>query len=80
MIVTDHHQPGPILPDAFALINPQTVPNHPFKEVCGAVVASKFCLALADRAGRSKQQKYDRLVMHMPYLAFATIADCMPLV
>jgi single-stranded-DNA-specific exonuclease len=80
MIITDHHKPLNTIPDAFACINPQCQPNHPFKEVCGAVVASKFCLAIADQLGRSKDRKYQWIMDMIPYLCIATVADCMPLI
>ncbi len=80
MIITDHHKPLATVPDAFACLNPQCQPNHPFKEVCGAVVASKFCLAIADQLGRSKDRKYKWIMDMIPYLCIATVADCMPLI
>lgn len=80
LIITDHHKPLDTVPDAFACINPQCQPNHPFKQICGAVVASKFCLAIAEQLGRSKERKYNRIMDMIPYLCIATIADCMPLV
>ena len=80
LIITDHHRPLAVVPDAYACINPQCQPDHPFKEVCGAVVASKFCLAIADQLGRSKDRKYKRVMEMIPYLCIATVADCMPLI
>ena len=80
MIITDHHKPLENVPEAFACLNPQCIPTHPFKEICGAVVASKFCLAIADHLAWSKQRKLDRIMEIMPYLAIATVGDCMPLI
>lgn len=79
MIITDHHKPLATVPDAFACLNPQCQPDHPFKEVCGAVVASKFCLAIAEQLWWSKDRKYAWIMDMIPYLCIATVADCMPL-
>lgn len=80
LIITDHHKPLTLLPEAFACLNPQCHPHHPFKEICWAVVASKFCLALAEQLWRSKERKYNWIMDMIPYLSIATIADCMPLI
>ncbi len=80
LIITDHHKPLAVTPDAFACINPQCTPEHTFKEICWAVVASKFCLAIADQSWRTKERKYQRVMAMIPYLTIATVADCMPLI
>ena len=49
LIITDHHEQGPELPDAFAIIHPKL--NHdgsyPFHDLCGAGVAFKLCSRIA---------------------------------
>ncbi|MEK7060431.1 MAG: DHH family phosphoesterase, partial [Patescibacteria group bacterium] len=47
VIVTDHHLPGEILPDAFAILNPNARPDetYPFKSLCGSGVAWKLVCA-----------------------------------
>lgn len=79
-IVTDHHKPLDILPEAYALVNPHISPAYPFPEICWATVAFKVCCALAGTffTERTKiQAVYDHF---LPFVSIATIADCMPLI
>ena len=40
LIITDHHTPGDILPDATLIVDPKLSEcNYPFSEICGAQVA-----------------------------------------
>lgn len=69
-IVTDHHEPPPELPEAFAIINPKK-PGcpYPFKSLCGAGVAFKVIHALTGD-----------IPYHLLDLAtIGTVADLMPL-
>jgi single-stranded-DNA-specific exonuclease len=40
-IITDHHKKLDVVPDGFAVVNPQISPDMNFKEICGATVAFK---------------------------------------
>ena len=46
VIITDHHTPPEVLPEAYAIINPKVEgDNYPFSELCGAGVAFKIACA-----------------------------------
>ncbi|GIP12096.1 single-stranded-DNA-specific exonuclease RecJ [Paenibacillus macerans] len=72
VIVTDHHEPPAVLPEAYALINPK-LPfcPYPFKGLAGVGVAFKLAKALL---GDDTPECWTELV------ALGTIADLMPLV
>lgn len=72
VIVTDHHIPGPALPEAFAIINPNR-PGCPYpdKRLCGAAVAFKLGQLLSRQLGRPADEAWD----HLDLVALATIAD-----
>ncbi len=80
MIITDHHKPLEILPDAFTIINPHLTPSLRFKELCGTTVAYKLCTHLASLLITDPAQKTRMQDMLLPLVAIATVADCMPLV
>lgn len=80
LIITDHHKVVKDIPDAFAVVNPQIDEQYPFPEICGATVAFKVCMALAEKQGLGKQDKkaaHDRL---LPFITIATVTDVMPLI
>ncbi|TPE68728.1 single-stranded-DNA-specific exonuclease RecJ [Halalkalibacterium halodurans] len=69
-IVTDHHEPPPVLPDAVAIINPKKPGcSYPCKHLAGVGVAFKLAHALLERV------PYDLLDL----VAIGTIADLVPL-
>ncbi len=47
VIITDHHEPLDVLPDAYATINPK-LDNYPFPYLAGAGVALKLAQAIAE--------------------------------
>ena len=83
MIVTDHHQPGDEMPDAFAVINPkQALCKYPCKELSGAGVAFKLsqALLLADSqvpVSKNRMPITDDALVDL--VALGTVADLVPL-
>ena len=69
VIVTDHHQLGPVLPQCEAVLNP-LLGTYPFRKLCGAGVAFKLVQALG---GEEAIESLWELA------ALATIADIVPL-
>jgi len=76
LIITDHHTPGDILPEATYIVNPKLQNcNYPFKDICGAEVAW-LLLALV-----KKELSLDiNMKQFLDILAIAIIADIMPLI
>jgi single-stranded-DNA-specific exonuclease len=46
VVVTDHHNPPELLPEADALVNPKLPGRYPFRHLCGCAVAYKLVSAL----------------------------------
>lgn len=75
VVVTDHHEPQEILPDADAIIDPhQKGDTYPYKDICGAAVAYKYIRLLFKtmdmELGRNE---------YIEEVALATVCDVMPL-
>jgi single-stranded-DNA-specific exonuclease len=77
VIVCDHHEPGDILPDVVALLNPkQEGCDYPFKELSGVGVAFKLIQALALHLNLDPET----YLQHLDLVALGTAADIVPLV
>lgn len=73
LAITDHHQPGDILPECAACVDPNRADDmSPFKELCGAGVVLKLLVALEG----DEDFVLDR---YADLAAVATIGDVMPL-
>jgi single-stranded-DNA-specific exonuclease len=71
LVVSDHHEPGPVLPDVPALINPKRPDcTYPFKGLSGVGVAFKLAVAL------QAPNAWELLDI----VTLGTIADMVPLV
>jgi len=73
IVVTDHHQTGPGLPDC-PILHPR-VSGYPFPDLCGAAVAGKLASALRAAAGSDPREDEGDLDL----VALATVTDVMPL-
>ena len=77
VIVTDHHQPKAVLPEACAVLDPKRDDcPYPFKELAGAGVAFKLAQALFERKGWDQAQFH----RHLDLIALGSAADIVPLV
>ena len=76
LIITDHHTTPPVLPPAYAIVNPKLPGSkYPFTELAGVGVAYKVMQALMTSLG-----KEDHMEAQMDLVAIGTVADMVPLV
>ncbi|AGA69934.1 single-stranded-DNA-specific exonuclease RecJ [Desulfitobacterium dichloroeliminans LMG P-21439] len=80
IILTDHHEPPAILPQAYAILNPK-IPDsgYPFRDLAGVGVAFKLAQALLETLDQGETGEYAILEV-MDLVALGTIADLVPLV
>ena len=83
VIVTDHHEPGEVVPAGATLINPK-LPGciYPFRELSGAGIAFKLAWAVGKSfsAGRNVSAQFREFLLDSISLAaLGTIADVVPL-
>jgi single-stranded-DNA-specific exonuclease len=75
-VVTDHHEPPEVLPDAVAIVNPlRPGCGYPFKSLAGVGVTFKLVERLLQGRGG-----IDRAREYLDVVALGTIADVVPLV
>lgn len=71
VIITDHHQPGPSLPDAIAVLNPVLESSgYPDGALAGIGVVFKLIQALLESEGKTSQ-----LPHYLKLISIGTIAD-----
>jgi single-stranded-DNA-specific exonuclease len=74
LVITDHHEPGEVLPSAAAVVNPHRKDdNSPFRDLCGCGVAFKLIAALDGGDYSAAVEQFSDLT------ALATVADVVPL-
>jgi single-stranded-DNA-specific exonuclease len=77
VIVTDHHTPPAVLPDAHALVNPKQLGcEYPFKQLVGVGIAYKLVQALVRLGVKMPLRSRDLLDV----VALGTVTDMGPLV
>ena len=77
VIVTDHHEPPAVLPEAVAIVNPK-LGEYPFTELCGASTVFKLAQALLAHGNYSLASGQEKWWLDM--VGIATVADMVPLV
>ena len=76
VIVCDHHTPGKILPEAFAVLDPKrSVCKYPYKELCGCGVGFKLIQGIIAQQGGGK----NLLIEYLDFVAVAIAADIVPI-
>lgn len=75
VIITDHHLPPELLPEAAAVLNPkQEGCSYPYKDLAGVGVAFKLCCELIRRSGSALS-----IASLVKIAAIGTVADVAPL-
>ena len=76
VIICDHHEPGEVLPNALAILDPINKEDpYPFKHLCGCGVGFKLIQGLARKLG-----KESLLPSYLDFVTLATTADIVSLV
>lgn len=79
VIITDHHQPKPTLPAAWAVVNPNREDSsYPFKALCGSAVVFKLVQAIIATESFGAKSGMEKWSLDM--VAMATLSDMVPLV
>lgn len=77
IIITDHHNPKDVLPQAYAIINPKLEgSSYPFPHLAGVGVAYKLLIAIYRKLGIDN---HDNIMKYMDLVAVGTIADIVSL-
>ncbi|MFN0050844.1 MAG: single-stranded-DNA-specific exonuclease RecJ [Planctomycetales bacterium] len=83
LIITDHHELGPRLPEADGLVHPRLPGStYPFGDLCGVGVAFKLAWAICARLGdgrKASPRMREFLKAAVGLAAIGTVADVVPL-
>lgn len=81
VLITDHHKPASVIPNATAVVNPKRSDClYPFEELCGAGVVWKVMLRLCDSLYPNDLFKKAYVKGLIWLVAIATVGDQVPLV
>jgi len=81
VVVTDHHEPPEVLPDAHAIVNPlQPGCPYPFKQLAGVGVTFKLVQQLLNASAGELAFDLGPARPYLDVVALGTIADVVPLV
>jgi single-stranded-DNA-specific exonuclease len=79
VIVTDHHEPGAVLPKAFAIINPKLADStYPERILCGSGVVYKIIQAILQKNRFDMTPGKEKWFLDL--VGMATLSDMVPLV
>lgn len=79
-IITDHHEQGEHLPNAYSIINPKVKgEKYPYKDLSGSGVAFKLITAINEKLEDKKKISKDEIYQLMLIAIIGTIGDVMPL-
>jgi single-stranded-DNA-specific exonuclease len=82
LIITDHHQLDPVLPQAAAIVHPSLEDSYPNQDSAGAMVAFKLAWAIANEfnPGRKLEPRLrDFMLSATSLAAMGTVADVVDL-
>jgi single-stranded-DNA-specific exonuclease len=80
IIITDHHLPGPVLPAAYAIVNPKREDcEYPEKMLCGSGVAYKIICALVSKMDDTAAFPSGYTKWLLDLVGIATMSDMVPL-
>jgi single-stranded-DNA-specific exonuclease len=80
LIITDHHHPSDVLPDAYTIINPKQLgDDYPDKNLAGVGIAYKLAEALLEKTSGSRATQTDPQD-YLDLVALGTVADIAPLI
>lgn len=76
-IITDHHEPGEVLPNAFAIIDAKIKTNkYPFNQLAGVGVVFKLIQAISIKLGLEEKE----YLKYLDLVCLGTISDIVPLI
>lgn len=76
-IITDHHEPGEILPNAFAIVDAKIKTNkYPFNQLAGVGVVFKLIQAISIKLGLDEKE----YLKYLDLVCLGTISDIVPLI